>query len=89
MTEALSDWLDRAVLATGTTNARELVGEQVVQVVLDLARDAAHNITRPAAPIATFALGLAVASGASIAELESVAAKISAATLSSPVAAES
>ena len=32
-----------------------------VHVVLDLARDAAHNVERPAAPITTFLLGYAAA----------------------------
>jgi hypothetical protein len=33
-------------------------------LVLDLARDTAHGVVRPAAPIATYLLGLAVGSGA-------------------------
>ena len=37
------------------------IDEQVdVDVVLDVARDVAHGIARPAAPLTTFALGLAV-----------------------------
>ena len=36
--------------------------------ILDLARDAAHNVERPAAPITTFLLGYAVAQGADLAE---------------------
>ena len=34
-----------------------------VDVILDVARVAAHNIERPAAPVTTFLLGLAVAGG--------------------------
>jgi hypothetical protein len=37
-------------------------------VVLDLARDVAHNTVRPAAPLSTFLLGLAVGRGADVAE---------------------
>ncbi|GAA1822872.1 hypothetical protein GCM10009682_49060 [Luedemannella flava] len=33
-------------------------------LILDLARDAAHNVARPAAPITTYLLGIAVGRGA-------------------------
>ena len=43
-------------------------------VVLDLARDAAHNVERPAAPITTFLLGYAAAvSAGNPVELERLA----------------
>lgn len=35
-----------------------------VDRVLDLARDAAHQVTRPAAPLTTYLLGVAVGRGA-------------------------
>ncbi|MCW2803903.1 MAG: hypothetical protein QOF52_185 [Propionibacteriaceae bacterium] len=35
-----------------------------IHTVLDLARDAAHEVARPAAPLTTFLLGLAVGRGA-------------------------
>jgi hypothetical protein len=34
-----------------------------VSALLDLARDAAHGVTRPAAPLTAYIAGLAVASG--------------------------
>jgi hypothetical protein len=34
-----------------------------VDVILDVARVSAHNVERPAAPVTTFLLGLAVAGG--------------------------
>jgi len=34
-----------------------------VEVILDVARVAAHNVERPAAPVTTFLVGLAVAGG--------------------------
>ena len=37
-----------------------------VDLLLDVARDAAHNVTRPAAPITTYLLGIAVANGADV-----------------------
>jgi hypothetical protein len=41
--------------------------EQMVDVdlILDVARDAAHGVARPAAPVTTFLLGCAVGSGMS------------------------
>jgi molybdopterin-guanine dinucleotide biosynthesis protein A len=44
-----------------------------VDVVLDVARVAAHNVERPAAPVTTFLLGVAVAGGMDVSE---AAAKI-------------
>ena len=38
-------------------------GEVDVNAILDVARDAAHGVTRPAAPLAAFLVGYAVASG--------------------------
>jgi len=35
-----------------------------VNTILDIARDAAHGVERPAAPVTTFLLGYAVAEGA-------------------------
>lgn len=37
------------------------IPEADVQVLLDVARDAAHAVDRPAAPVTTFLLGYAVA----------------------------
>lgn len=39
-----------------------------VDVILDVARVAAHSVERPAAPVTTFLLGLAVAGGADVSE---------------------
>jgi Domain of unknown function (DUF6457) len=38
-----------------------------VHAVLDLARDAAHGVARPAAPLTTFLVGIAVGRGAALA----------------------
>ncbi|SDT73902.1 DUF6457 domain-containing protein [Actinoplanes derwentensis] len=46
--------------------------------VLDMARDVAHNVLRPGAPVSAYVLGLAVAAGADPVE---AAAKISALAL--------
>jgi len=44
-----------------------------VDVILDVARVAAHNVERPAAPVTTFLVGLAVAGGM---DVKDAAAKI-------------
>ncbi|MEU4621230.1 DUF6457 domain-containing protein [Actinoplanes sp. NPDC023801] len=49
-----------------------------VQEVLDVARDVAHNVLRPGAPVSAYLLGLAVAAGADPSE---AAARISALAL--------
>jgi hypothetical protein len=54
----LDDWL---------TTARDALGvpdDVDVAMVLDVAREAAHGVARPAAPLTTYLLGLAVARGA-------------------------
>ena len=47
------------------------------RVILDLARDAAHRVDRPAAPVTAFLAGLAVAGGQ---PLSDVAARLTALT---------
>jgi hypothetical protein len=39
-----------------------------VDLILDVARVAAHGVARPAAPVTTFLLGVAVAGGADLAD---------------------
>lgn len=80
LNEQVSDWLPRACGAAEISATSPLIDDETIAVVLDLARDAAHNITRPAAPVATFVLGLAAAADMSIEELRQIAERISAAT---------
>ncbi|MDA0567610.1 DUF6457 domain-containing protein [Streptomonospora sp. S1-112] len=42
----------------------EEIGKSDVDRVLDLAKDAAHSIARPAAPVTTYLVGIAVGRGA-------------------------
>lgn len=54
-----------------------------IQLVLDLARDAAHSVARPAAPLTTFLVGYAAARrggdpSATIAELTATASRLAA-----------
>lgn len=39
-----------------------------VDLILDVARVAAHNVARPAAPVTTFLLGVAAGGGADLAD---------------------
>lgn len=52
------DWLEKVAALTGAT-----LGTGEVQRVLELARLTAHDTARPLAPLATYALGVAVARG--------------------------
>ncbi len=47
-----------------------------IDVILDLARDAAHNVDRPAAPITTYLLGAAVAGGADPAQAADLVSRL-------------
>ncbi|WP_052129340.1 DUF6457 domain-containing protein [Clavibacter michiganensis] len=70
----LEHWVDRVAALL------ELPAQEVdVSLVLDLARDAAHGIARPAAPLTTFLLGLAVGrAGGGAADARRLAAEITA-----------
>jgi molybdopterin-guanine dinucleotide biosynthesis protein A len=56
--EMMDEWIADVKAALGLTV------EVDVDLLLEVARDAAHNVTRPAAPITTYLLGIAVANGA-------------------------
>jgi uncharacterized protein DUF6457 len=55
----LTEWLAEACAELDLDPA-----EIDAKLVLDLARDVAHNVERPAAPVTAYLLGLAVARGA-------------------------
>lgn len=65
----LTDWINDTCAELGITGLDE-AGQQIV---LDLARDVAHGVARPAAPLTSFLLGVAVGRGA---DLETAAATI-------------
>ncbi len=48
-----------------------------VPALLDIARDAAHGVARPAAPIATFLTGAALANGADLTEVAQIVQRVS------------
>lgn len=56
----LSDWIEEVARELGISELGELVDPAVVQpLVLDMTRDVAHAVARPAAPITAYLLGLA------------------------------
>jgi hypothetical protein len=66
----LHDWIDELC------DALDLDTEVDEALVLDLARVAAHNVARPAAPITTYLLGYAAgAADADVDEVEALAAR--------------
>lgn len=74
----LEAWLAAAAAEGGAADVdASLLSEAAVTAILDVARHAAHNVERPAAPLAAFAAGLALGRrGGGIAELEDVCARI-------------
>ena len=63
----LDRWIDAACGELGIDRAS--VDERVI---LDLARDAAHRVDRPAAPVTTFLAGVAVGNGHSMSDVASL-----------------
>lgn len=66
----LHDWIDELL------DALEIDAEIDEGLVLDLARDAAHNVERPAAPLTTFLVGYAAGlKGGGLEDVERLAAR--------------
>jgi hypothetical protein len=61
----LDDWLREAAATLEYSPADAgLLGDDAATVLLDLTRDVAHGVARPAGPLSTFVLGLALGSSA-------------------------
>lgn len=60
--DALQPWVDQVNAELGIDTTVPL------EAILDVARVAAHNVARPAAPVTTFLLGVAAAAGIDPAE---------------------
>ncbi len=56
---AMDEWVAAACATLGLDPA-----QTDTKLVLDLARDVAHNVLRPGAPVSAYLLGLAVGRGA-------------------------
>ncbi|MBB4930176.1 hypothetical protein F4561_000996 [Lipingzhangella halophila] len=57
----LVEWAERVC---AELELSEEIGKADVDRILDLAKDAAHSVARPAAPLTTYLLGIAVGRGA-------------------------
>lgn len=68
--EALDEWLAEA------KRLLEISDDIDVGTLLDVARDVAHNVARPAAPLTTFALGLALGRQSSATDSPEVLARL-------------
>ena len=66
----LSTWIEQL------TNELGVPAPTNIDVILDVAKDAAHSIERPAAPITTYLLGYAVAEGADPSSVADVVARL-------------
>ena len=76
MTTDIDDWLRR--LSAELDVADVALDHRTRHLVLDLARDAAHEVERTAAPLSTFLVGVAVGRGQT---LDGAAAKLTALAL--------
>lgn len=78
----LQEWTSALQEALGTDT------EVDVDLVLDLARDAAHSVARPAAPLTTFLLGYAAAlrggTPADVADVAAIITRMCAAQMDGP-----
>jgi hypothetical protein len=70
----LEEWLDAlaAELELGDID----MNTDAMHTVLDLARDAAHQIDRPAAPLTSYLVGVAVGRGASLGSVAATATQL-------------
>jgi hypothetical protein len=71
------DWLNEAAEVTGRPELNLSAEQQAL--VLDLAREAAHGVARPAAPLTTFLAGYALAAEGGLDRLASMVFDLSAA----------
>lgn len=63
----MRDWIE-AVTAELSIQGVD-VTDALMKEILAVARDAAHNVERPAAPLTTYLMGIAVAQGADPADV--------------------
>jgi len=62
----MDEWIDAVRLELGLDDPVD------VDAILDVARVAAHNVARPAAPVTTYLLGVAVARGADLEQAQAL-----------------
>jgi hypothetical protein len=74
----LDDWTDAVVAELGVA---DLVDGRTRDLVLDMTKDVAHGVARPAAPLTAYLMGLAAGRAGSADEAAAYAARISAMAL--------
>ncbi len=68
---ALEEWTRECAEALGMSDVA--LDLESIHILLDLARDGAHEIVRPASPLTTFMVGVAVGRGQSLGRAAAVA----------------
>lgn len=63
----MRDWIEAVTSELGISGVE--VSDSLMKEILAVARDAAHNVERPAAPLSTYLMGIAVARGADPADV--------------------
>ena len=71
----LVEWAE-AVRRELELSGTDPLGKEDVDRILDLAKDAAHSVARPAAPLTTYLLGVAVGQGADPARSAAVLSRL-------------
>lgn len=69
----LDEWV---ALAASELGLGEVTGQEQ-RLILDLAREVAHNTVRPGAPVSAYLVGLAVGRGASLVEVSRALTELS------------
>jgi hypothetical protein len=65
----MNEWLQEVIRALNLGEVTQGVSESDLKAILDAARHAAHQVERPAAPVTTYLMGMAVARGGDIQEI--------------------
>ncbi len=65
----MNEWLQEVITALDLDESAPSLSESDLQAILDVARHAAHEVERPAAPVTTYLMGMAVARGGDLKEI--------------------
>lgn len=65
----MNEWVQEVIKVLNLGEVAENVSESDLKAILDGARHAAHQVERPAAPVTTYLMGMAVARGGDIQEI--------------------
>jgi hypothetical protein len=65
----MNEWLREVIRVLDLGEVTLDIGESELKAILDGARYAAHEVERPAAPVTTYLMGMAVARGGDLQEI--------------------